>query len=130
MARLTAFPAFDVARVVVEAAGPIPDIAVFQQLVDNAPPIAGALVSFTRRDGRQPVPSPVLTGADGTFHQRGFELDGPFVATASRAGFVGATLLPLLAGLFGGSTGDGGSAPFTSQRAGLLDGIVIILQRG
>jgi hypothetical protein len=124
---LTAFPAFDVAGVVVDAGGPIADLAALQRLLDDGPPLAGALVSFTRGDDRQPVPSPVVTAADGTFHQRGFGLDGRFVATATRSGFVGATLLPL-GGLLGGSAG-GGSMSFSSPHAGLLDGIVLILQR-
>ena len=126
---LTAFPAFDVAGRVVDAGGPIVDLATFQRLLDDGPPVAGAMVSFTRRDNGPPAPAPVVTAADGTFHQRGFELGGEFVATATRAGFVGATFLPFVGGLFGGPTSDGAAAPFSSQRTGLLDGIVLILQR-
>ena len=126
---LSAFAAFDVAGAVVDAAGPIVDLATFQRLLDDAPPVAGAMVSFTRRDNGPPAPAPVVTAADGAFHQRGFQLGGEFVATATRAGFVGATFLPLVGGLFGGPTNDGATAAFTSQRAGLLDGIALILQR-
>lgn len=126
---LTAFPAFDVAGVVVDAGGPIADLATFQRLLDDGPPVAGAMVSFTRRDDGPPAPAPVVTAADGTFHQRGFALGGEFVATATRPGFVGATFFPLVGGLFGGPAADRGAAEFSSQRAGLLDGVVLILQR-
>jgi hypothetical protein len=125
---LTAFPAFDVAGRVVNAGGPIPDIGILQSLLADGPPLAGAVVSFARRDSGPPVPAPVVTAADGTFDQRGFELDGDFVATATLAGFVDAMILPFAATIFGGSVVGGGPTPFSSARSGLLDGVVIFLQ--
>ncbi len=124
---LTAFPAFDVAGVVLDAGGPIPDLATLQGLLAGAPPVPGAVVSFQRRDDGPEAPGAVISAADGTFRQRGFEVGGSFVAQANAPGFEGAILLGLL-GLFG-ATGDGSAAAFQHDRADLLEGVVLLMQR-
>jgi hypothetical protein len=90
--------------------------------------VASAVVSFTRRDAGPGPPPAVTTAADGTFRQRGFEIGGSFVAQATRPGFVGATLIGL-AGFFGDPSQDGASVPFSHDRADLLDGVVLLMQR-
>ena len=113
---------------VLDTGGPIPDFAAFQELLTNAPPVAGAVVSFSRRDSGPGAPSAVVTAADGSFRQEGFEIDGSFVAHATRPGFIGATVIGLSA-IFGGPTNDGASMSFSYDRAGRLDGVVLLMQR-
>jgi hypothetical protein len=86
------------------------------------------VVSFTRRDAGPGAPAAVVTAADGSFRQRGFEIGGSFVAQATRPGFVGAELIGAF-GFFGGPSQDGASVPFSHNRADLLDGIVLFMQR-
>jgi hypothetical protein len=127
---LTAFPAFEVAGTVLDAEGGLPaDFAQLAAFHAGLPPVPGAVVAFHRTDGAAPAPDPVVTMADGTFEQRAFEVGGAFVAAASAPGFVGATLLPLFFGVFGGPTTDGGSVTFSHDRADRLDGLILLLQR-
>jgi hypothetical protein len=127
---LTAFPAFTVTGTVLDAEGGVPaDLAQLEAFLAELPPVPGAVVAFHRTDTAAPAPEPVVAAADGTYEQRGFEVGGAFVAEASAPGFVGATLFPLFFGVFGGTTADGGSIPFSHDRADRLDGVLLLLQR-
>ena len=126
---LTAFPAFEVTGAVRNTGSPVVDLLSLEDIISGAGPVAGAVVSFERRDAGPAPPGAVITDADGTFHQRGFEVGGSFVARASAPGFVGAITFSLL-GLFGGETGDGSSLAFEHDRADVLEGLVLLLQPG
>jgi hypothetical protein len=124
---LTAFPAFEVAGAVLDAGGPVFDPLALQDIIADAAPVAGAVVSFERRDTGPAAPGAAITAADGTFHQAGFELGGSFVARVSAPGLVGAIALNLFGG-FGGAIGDGSSVAFERDRAGVLEGLVLLLR--
>ena len=124
---LTAFPAFEVTGTVLNPGGPVFDLLALQDVIADSAAVSGAAVSFERRDAGPAAPSAVVTRADGTFRQRGFEVGGSFVARVSAPGFVGAITISLF-GAFGGASGDGSSVAFEHGRADVLEGLILLLQ--
>ena len=85
---LTAFPAYEVSGKVLDLELGDADV---QSLAD-LPGVPGAIVSFHPSDAAGSAPPTVVSGADGTFRQRGFEVGATFVAQAFAAGFVASQL--------------------------------------
>ena len=135
---LTAFPAYEVSGKVVDLELGDAD---FQSLAD-LPGVPGAVVSFHASDPTGVAPPTVVSGADGTFHQRGFEVGATFVAQAFAAGFVPSQFSDIfgdIGGLIGASFGvspsssgppaDLSTATFSNDRPSLLENVLLYLQR-
>jgi hypothetical protein len=136
---LTAFPAYEVSGKVVdlEVGG-----AAGLESLDDLPGIAGAVISFHPGDPRGSAPPATVSGSDGSFHQRGFEVGATFVAQAFAAGFVSSQFTDIfgdIGGVIGASFGvspassgppaDLSTASFSNDRPTPLENVFFYLQR-
>ncbi len=135
---LTAFPAYEVSGRVLDLELADADL---QSLAD-LPGIPGAIVSFHPRDATGSAPPTVVTTADGSFHQRGFEVGATFIAQAFAAGFVASQLSTIFGNIgaaigaaFGGPPISGdpptdlSKATFSNDHQTALENIFFYLQR-
>jgi hypothetical protein len=135
---LTAFPVYEVSGKVLDVELNDTDL---QSLADQ-PGVPGAIVSFHPSDPAGSAPPAVVTAADGTFRQRGFEVGVTFVAQAFAAGFEASQIADILGniggligGPFGGAPSSGSAAvdlsktTFRNDRQAPLDNVFFYLQR-
>jgi hypothetical protein len=137
---LTAFPVYEVSGKVVDLEPTDTD----PQSLTDQPGVPGAIVSFHPSDPAGSAPPAVVSAADGTFHQRGFEVGPTFVAQAFAAGFGASQLGDILSvlgnlggfigGPFGGSASaspplDLSQATFHNDHQAPLDNVFFFLQR-
>jgi hypothetical protein len=135
---LTAFPAYEVSGKVLDFELGNVDI----QSLDDLPGVPGAIISFAASDANGSAPPTVVSGSDGTFRQRGFEVGATFVAQAFAAGFVASQVADIL-GNFGAGIGalfglppassnpppDLSRATFSNDHATPLENVFFYLQR-
>jgi hypothetical protein len=135
---LTAFPAYEVSGKVLDAELAESDL----QSLTDLPGVPGAVVSFHPSDPAGSAPPTVVSAADGTFRQRGFEVGATFVAHASATGFEASQLSDILAGIgaalaaaFGGPPVSGSPAvdlsttSFRNDHHTPLENVLFYLQR-
>jgi hypothetical protein len=112
------------------------------QSLDDLPGVPGAIVSFYASDADGSAPPTVVSGPDGTFRQRGFEVGANFVAQAIAAGFVASQLgdvLGIVSAGIGAAFGlppassnpppDLSKATFSNDHTTPLENVLFYLQR-